>query len=48
VGRIFEKKYVSSREWKSEGVTAGKSGESTAEDEITCEGRGESEVERLV
>jgi len=42
---FFCKRWVISREWKSEGVTDGKSGESMAEDEVTCAGRG---VKRLV
>jgi len=46
VGRMFFcKRWVISREWKSEGVTDGKSGESMAEDEVTGAGRG---VKRLV
>jgi len=40
VRRIFLKKIGLSREWKSEEVTDGDSGESMAEDEVTGVGRG--------
>ena len=38
----FWKRWVLSREWKSEWVKNGKSGESTAEDEVTDVGRGDA------